>query len=202
MDELFKALRRFITRDLIYLIGGGSVVASFLYMFDRVPSPHDHPILYLLIAGISYVVDYVMQDAFCLLPALPTTAPRRLKRYQRKFFEWYTREEWQDIPDIINLEQAEEELINEHQIAWLERITSLQQACTTVGPCWLVSGGLIGVRWWFKSATCFDLALALAARGMAVALAHLAWVKAGQQAQYLHRHQSRTAPNTPLTSLE
>jgi len=193
MDELFKALRRFITRDLIYLVGGGSVVASFLYTFDRVPSPNDHVVLYLLIAGISYVVGYALQDASCLLPILPTAAPRRLNCYQRALYRWYTREQWQDIPDTTDFEQAEEGLKDERQIAWLERVTSLQQLSTIVGPCWFVSAWLVGVAWWLRGRSCFDLTLTLAALTMAVVLGHLAWVKAGQQAQYLHRHRLRDA---------
>lgn len=198
MDELFKALRRFITRELIYIIGGGSVVASFLYAFDRVPSPHDHVVLYLLIAGISYVVGYVLQDAFCLLPVLPTAAPHRLNCYQQTLYRWYTREQWQNIPDTTDFEQAEETLKDERQIAWLERITSLQQVCTTVGSCWFVSGGFLSGRWWFMSRSGFDLTLTMAALSMAVVLAHLAWVKAGQQAQYLHRHKPWVTPNPAL----
>ncbi|MDA2911661.1 hypothetical protein MYX04_12130 [Nitrospiraceae bacterium AH_259_D15_M11_P09] len=190
MDELFKALRRFITRDLIYLVGGGSVVASFLYVFDRVPHPNDHVILYLLMAGISYVVGYTLQDVFGLLPAFPTAAPRTLNRYQRRLYAWYTRDTWQQIPNTTDFERAEEELNDERQIAWLERITSLQQVCTTIGPCWFVAAALVGVRWWFKGRGPFDLTLALAAFGMALVLVHLGWVKASQQAQYLHRHRS------------
>ena len=188
MDELVRALRHFITRDLIFLVGGGSVVASFVYTFGQPPTPRDPVVLYLLAAGISYVVGYALQDASGLLPVLPTTAPRKLNRYQRRLFEWYTREQWQDIPETTDFQRAEEGLQHERQIAWLERITSLRQVCTTVAPCWVVSAGLLGVRRWQKGAQDFDLPVALAAFVIAVVLGHLAWVKAAQEARYLHGH--------------
>jgi len=191
MDEFFKALRHFITRDLVYLVGGGSVVASFLYTFDRLPTPNDHVVVYLLIAGISYVVGYALQDGFSFLPGFTTTTPRTLNRYQRFLYERYTRTRWEEIPEATNFQQVENALRDERQTALLERIISLQQVGTTVGPCWLVSAGLLGVRWWFKGGGRFGLALASASLFMGLVLAHLAWVRAGQQAQYLSRHEGK-----------
>lgn len=188
MDELVRALRHFITRDLIFLVGGSSVVASFVYTFGVPPTPKDPVVLYLLVAGISYVVGYALQDAGGLLPVLPTTAPRKLNWYQRRLYKWYTREQWEDIPEKWDFQRAEEGLQCERQIAWLERITSLRQVCTTVAPCWVVSAGLLGLRWSKKVGQDFDLPAALAGLCIAVVLGHLAWVKAAQEAQYLHRH--------------
>ena len=31
MDELFKTLRHFIARDFVFVIGGGVMIATFLY---------------------------------------------------------------------------------------------------------------------------------------------------------------------------
>ena len=192
MDELVKTLRHFITRDLIFLVGGGSVVASFVYTFGLPPTSKDPVVLYLLVVGISYVLGYALQDASGLLHVLPTTAPRKLNRYQRWFYKCYTREPWQDIPGTTNFQRAEEGLQHGRQIAWLERITSLRQVCTTVAPCWVVSAGLLGIRRWQKGGQDFDLPAAFAGLCIAVVLGHLAWVKAAQEAQYLHEHPPRS----------
>ena len=188
MNELIRALQRFITRDLIYLIGGGSLVVSFLYTFERLPSPNDHGALYLLIAGISYVVGYTVQDSFGLIRVIPTTAPHRLNRYLRFLYRCYVREPWRDIPDATNFERAEEKLADDRQVVWLERITTFQQIGTTVGPCWFASALLLGTRWCLKGGGRFELAVVIGAFLMALILVHLAWIKAAQQAQYLSRH--------------
>ena len=35
MDKLIEALRRFLYRDLIYVIGGAAVILTFLHFFNR-----------------------------------------------------------------------------------------------------------------------------------------------------------------------
>jgi len=55
MNELVKALKNFIVRDIIYIIGGASVILSFLYLFKKIGIiTKDTPAaIYLLIAGIA-----------------------------------------------------------------------------------------------------------------------------------------------------
>jgi len=195
MNELISALRRFIMRDLTYLIGGGSLVASVLYTLDRLPKPGADLTLYLLIAGISYVVGYALQDSFGLLHIVPTTAPRALNPYCQSLYRCYVREAWTDIPVGMSFQRAEERLSDERQMAWLERITSLQQVGTTVGPCWLTSSVFLGARWWLKGGDGFGLVLPLCGGLMGLILVHLAWIKAAQQAQYLSRHAGQAVSN-------
>ena len=61
MNELAKALKHFITRDILYLIGGGSVVCAFLYLFDRLTLSPMPTAFYYLAAGIGYAVGYASQ---------------------------------------------------------------------------------------------------------------------------------------------
>lgn len=187
MNELVNALRRFITRDLTFLIGGGSTLGSFLLVFDRLPAVDDHVVVYLLLGGIAYVLGYVLQDSFGVLRLIPTTTPREPIRYQRLLYRLYVREEWQPIPAVVNFEQVEENL-SVDQAAWLERLTSLQQLGTCVGPCWLAAGGILATTWWGNSPELFKIALPVASLVMGLILVHLAWIKACQQAQYLRRH--------------
>ena len=75
MGELVTALRHYIARDLVFLVSGGSVVATFLYVFSPVPILSGWPtISYVLAAGIAYVVGYAVQD-ICSLAGFVTTAP-------------------------------------------------------------------------------------------------------------------------------
>jgi hypothetical protein len=196
VEELVRALSRFIARELVYVMGGASVVGSFLLVFGRLPSANDHIVLYLLLAAISYVVGYVLQDAFCLLPILPTEAPKRLNWYGAAIYKLYARRPWRDIPAGTDFEEAEEALKDERQIASVERIIFFQIVGTAIGPCWFVCAVLFFLSWG-ASKSRFELALAVAALAMAVLLGHLAWVKAGQQAQYLYRHRRRNRRATP-----
>jgi hypothetical protein len=85
-------------RELIFLVGRSSVVGNFVYTFGAPPTAKDHVVPNLPAAGISYVVGYALQDVHGLLSFLPTATPQNLNRYQRRFYEWYTRELWQNIP--------------------------------------------------------------------------------------------------------
>jgi hypothetical protein len=75
MGDLIQVLRRFVARDLVYLTGGGCVVASFLYALGRLPSGSEHTVFYILLAGIAYVMGHALQDGFSLLPGFTTTIP-------------------------------------------------------------------------------------------------------------------------------
>jgi hypothetical protein len=189
VNELINVLRRFIARDLVFLIGGGSVVGSFLYTFTCLPTPDEHVVLFLFLGGVSYVVGYVVQDGFALLGLVPTTNPRRLPRWLARLYARYVRDQrqqWRDLPDT-DFERAEENLTPD-QALWLERITTLQQVGATVGPCWVVSAGLLVVRLRLNGVARFGLVLAIGGFGLALVLFCLAWIKAAQQAQYLARH--------------
>jgi hypothetical protein len=190
MDELVKTLRYYIMRDLIFLLGGGSVLVSFLYAFDVSWTNTEHVAVYLLAAGISYVIGYALQDVCGLLPILPTNAPRNLNCYLQWFYKLYVGEEWQDIPPETNFEQAEEGLKDKRQIAWLERITSLRQICTTFAPCWTFSSTILLVKYWLICGQDSNVIAAIALVGfcIVVVLGHLAWLKSAQEAQYLRRH--------------
>jgi len=57
MTEVPKHLQIFIARDIIYLIGGGCVVGSFLYACGKLPDGKEASIaLNILAAGVAYVL--------------------------------------------------------------------------------------------------------------------------------------------------
>jgi hypothetical protein len=67
MGELPRNVREFIVRDLIYIAGGGLVIVSFLYRFDRLPDQDTPLAFYLLGAGAAYVVGSALQDIFSIV---------------------------------------------------------------------------------------------------------------------------------------
>lgn len=187
MDEFFRIFKHFLARDLIFLIGGGTVVTSFLYYFDRLPVDSTPVSFILLGTGIAYIVGYALQDGFSLLPFVRTAPLHRLNWYVRWFYRRFTREQWQDIGVEVNFERVTETIVEERQRAELERIITLKQMGTTGGPCGLVASLFIGLKW-LESCARFDLVLLFAALIFGFLLIHLGWIKLAQQAQYLSQH--------------
>lgn len=147
MDELAKAFKDFIARDLIFIIGGSSVVLAFLYLFDcfhpydRFPVPY-----YLIAAGIAYTIGYALQDFFCLTPLVKTTYlyPTPSNCFVQCLYSRFLRgKPWADTQGL-DLDRADDWIKEKpHQRAEYERIITLMQVGTTMGPCSLVSGVLV-----------------------------------------------------------
>jgi len=203
MDEFFKALRHFLFRHLLFLAGGGSVVLSFAYAFGRLPARTDHGSIFLILAGISYVVGYALQDLCCTLFPCWTTAPKKInqwlktnpknwrRRCFRRLYFKYTGDRWHNIPRFFDFQKAEELLSDERHIVWLERIVALLLISTIFAPCFLVSSVLLLTKMICRNWDCFAFFLAMAALIMVPILGMLGWIKVGQLAQYLFK-QSRS----------
>lgn len=91
MNEFVKSLRNFLARDLLYIIGGTCVVASFLYLFGKLPEKQP-PIPYLIIlAGVAYAIGYAVQDSMSFFPIVTSRhidGPGKLSRCYYLFFYW------------------------------------------------------------------------------------------------------------------
>jgi len=188
MEEFFKALRHFLTRDIVFMIGGGSVVGIFLRHFHQVPSADSHIVLFLLLGGISYAVGYALQDGFSITHLTTTTKPRRLCWIARAAYERFTREKWKDIPDSVEFDTARRYIYedNEHEQARYQRLITLRQVGGTLGPCALVSSALF--FWtWLDTRASFDLAGAVAALVLSIIFSILSWIKAAEHAKMLER---------------
>ena len=187
MDEFFKALRHFITRDLVFLTGGGIVVGSFLHLFEDLrPNSGDHLVVFLLLVGISYVVGYAIQDGFSLTGLVSTVLPKKLVGIQKRLYEKFTGLPWKDINGEIDFEEVESSINDDRKIALYERIITLKQVGTTVGPCSLVVAFFLA-NIYFRKERKEDLWLALFAGALGLLLIGLGWIKLGQQAKFLER---------------
>jgi len=147
MDELVKAVRHFIMRDVIFVLGGSVILISFVYLFHALghatPDLEKIPnVLYLLGAGFAYFIGYVIQDLFCLTPLLTVNYPEP-NRLIRFLYHQHERKPWEPIKDD-DFDRLDAQLLilgtgNEYLRANLERIISLKQIGTTMVPCCLVS---------------------------------------------------------------
>jgi hypothetical protein len=150
MNELIRALKDFIVRDIIYIIGGVSVVLSILYAFGKMDVIGKEPsiVIVLYMAGVGYVLGWVIQETFCLIHAVTTSMSYRPKWCVIKLlYRSYMRQEYNKAEQFDQFEYSIK--INEEaspkNIAESERITSHMLICTTIGPCAFVTGIILGV---------------------------------------------------------
>jgi len=181
MDEFVKAFRHFITRDVIYVIGGSCIVVSFLYAFDRFHTA-DMPIaIQLFVAGVSYVLGYAAQEAFGLLRVTSTEHQPNPPSLVLWLFRRFTHKTWTPI-DAATYESASATVaqrtsdIGDEALSRLDRIIVLKQVGTTMGACGAVSSVVVGMRA-LRSGDAFDVALSIGILAATVVLIAIAWVK-------------------------
>ncbi len=183
LDEVIKAFREFIARDLVFIISGAVVVGTFLHIFKRVPEPNDSWVLFALLAGIAYFVAYAIQDTLCVFRVLPSAPVSNPGAFVRWMYKGLYRRQWTTIEREIELDEARHKVPPERQPE-LERLITLQQIGTAGGPCIFLSGIGFLVEW-LQSRSSFDFAVAVAGCAVGLVLACLAWLKAAQRAQFL-----------------
>ena len=64
MDEFIKSFKSFLYRDIFYILGGSTVILSFLYFLDLVQILKLETPLLVFGIGISYVIGYTVQETF------------------------------------------------------------------------------------------------------------------------------------------
>jgi hypothetical protein len=201
MDELLKVIRYFVTRDVLYIIGGSAVLLSFLHLFDKLSWTPRPTALYLLFAAIAYPVGYAIQDSLAVLGVISSRMEVDPPSVVKRLYQRFTRSPWKEVPNQQDLERFKAELPDGPVRYQLERIITLQQVGTSVGPAFLVSAAFMVTRWLSKEDG-FDLAVAVAGLLLGTLLTMMGWIKAAQQAQLLLAHARNGQGLTPDTPLQ
>ncbi len=199
MNELVKALKNFVVRDIIYIIGGSSVIVSFLYLFNKTDmlGKETHTAIYLLVAGLAYIIGYCIQDTASWIRIVTTASffepwPSLIWFYRR-----FLHREWVPIfPDIVDAEERRNEIFERLDKAELiiqektsvdnkaerDRIISLMHMGTTMGPCSLVSGILLFIKAFIDRNYTFRFNITLTVSVLIISglMIVLAWIKALQ----------------------
>lgn len=167
-DDWLKFLRYYVTRDLAFIIGGMSLLLCFNYSWPNTKSNIFGSNIsvpeYLFIAGVAYVLGYLVQDLSCVVfGKLITTSTKKIipGKWLKMSYERYTQSQvdWEKIPDYdeddatiyINLERSEKnkaeyERRSERNQAEFERMIAHLIMCMTIGPCWLIVGVFLFLR--------------------------------------------------------
>jgi len=189
VNSLVKALTKFFLRDLVYILGGGSIILSLLYVYGKLPAGNLGIITYFIGIGLSYAIGYAVQDVLTLLRLVRTKAgvsPNKFAAYLYRFFERRPL----DFQTVINqqYEDAKRWLYKEAPERFRidhERTESLKQIGTVLGPCFALAGIVVLFGGSIKTNVPFNVALGVGAILLGIALWCLGWVKVTQQAQYL-----------------
>lgn len=187
MEELIKAARRFINRDLLYIIAGWCVIVSFLYCYDRLPTGKVPVLHALLLTGISYPIGYVITDFLNLIRIVSTTPLNAPNKVVRWLYEVFDRRKWQDVSncDLHKELRFVREYVSLKHLVQLERVITLKHIGNCIGgACLLIFCLLLAKA--FSSNEAFDTALAVATGLAAVCLLILGWVQACTQTQFAH----------------
>jgi hypothetical protein len=187
VNELVRALNRFVGRDLVYVVAGAAVVLTFLYVFGRLPkSGSEWPTaVYFLAAGIGYIVAYTIQDGCSVLRLVSTAPPYTAWSPLRWMYRRFTREIWEDIPLGFTFDRAAAN-IPERQTVEFGRNIMLMQIGTTGGPCGLLCAGLLA--WKVSHGPDHgDVPLFAGVLVLSLLLIALGWLKVAQLGQLLRR---------------
>lgn len=201
--ELIRALRHFITRDIMYLVGGASVGITLLHVSGQ-PLTKDYPTaIWLWAAGAAYGVGYVIQEILSLFSILTTAPVLKPKRLVKWLYRRFTRTDWLCVdPSAWETKRKRfEEKALERTYAQYQRTIGLKHIGSTLGANWLVCGFILVIYavtnnkadfdWTFAfaklflSVGLFDWALAFATLFLSLGLIAMAWVKGAQQTQHI-----------------
>src|ERR1051325_1866009 len=184
VSDIFNALEKYIFRDLSFMVGGSVLLSSVFYLFDKLPTGDVPAFKYFVWAGVSYAIGYSVQEVFTVLHLVRTKASFSPNRLGSLLFRLFDRER----PRPVDKEQYElakgwlanapERFRSDH-----ERIESLKQVGTALGPCFLLAGFVLLGKSFHPIKLGYVVAGGLIILGLILIL--LGWLKVTQQPQYL-----------------
>lgn len=201
-NELIKALGRFLTRDIVFILGGTSIILTFLYTIQSdTPPPFYRSFLsaiheandwtrigiILWIVGIAWALGFATQEFFGLLHISSPHFPRTYGRPERFLFERLTYIKWRDeIPQPLPASRMQIlGHVSDNQLDDLERIVTLKMVGTTIGPSGLVCAATLALRWWLYSQWP-DFVLAIGVTIISSLLIPLGLIKKMQEAEWFY----------------
>jgi hypothetical protein len=192
-EAIIKAFTKFLYRDVVFALGGSTIIIAILYAFQKIPAPGSSiaAYKYIVAAGVSYAIGYAVQDLFSILGLVRTRAAVAPNTFCKLLYRWFER-----APELPHEDFKSEEYDKARH--WLyqedtpqryrynhERTESLKQVGTVFGPCFAISGIILLIGYFSCDKNGFDLGISVASFVLGVVLWSLGWLKVTQQAQYL-----------------
>lgn len=179
MEELVKVIGRFATRDIPFIIGGISVVISFLWLFDvQLPATVPVPVI-IFLAGVGYVLGYAIQDGLRLISLVNASIEVKPNKFLKFCYARWMQREWLVNSDFDSVEEyfrVYREL-NTEAVAPIDRIISLKQVGNAVGGSWLVCCFMFLVKSLIKPSA-FSWILCVTSAALSLLLILLGWLQA------------------------
>jgi len=187
MNDLISALRQFITRDLMFVLGGSYVlIALFLHIFGPVAPPQDTSgAMFALWLGTAYVVGFAVQECLSLSRIITTQPVIQPGPIVSRAYSKLTKTDWESVTKELEREshQLFEAKAGDREYENYQRILSLKQIGTAVGSCLFVTFFLlVSAAWRFQSLVLY--AASLFALFSSIVLLLMGWVKGAQQVQF------------------
>jgi len=187
METLVRALGRFVSRDIPRVLGGMSVVISFLLLFDlSIPYDASTPVI-LFAAGVAYVLGYLLEGILSMTPLINTSVVVQAPKLMQRLYRSWARRPF-SVPTSFDSYAEYFRMYAEatpESTAAIERIITLKHIGTTMGANWLVCSLLLGIKCGLQY-THLYVALAVMALVASLALITLGWLQALQVNQALY----------------
>jgi len=200
MNALVEALKDFIARDILFVIGGASLMLSFC-MLIGIPIP-SNPSLYAVLfgVGVAYGIGYVIQDGISLIGLTTTGTVKRPGSLIRVLYRRLTGSEWkkietdEEMKELGKAKKAFNDIANDNNRAQWHRTVVIKQIGTTLGSSWLlISILLLIARFILKDRANYLpdglepwhlLPMGIGGLIFSFVLIGLSWVKGAQQSQF------------------
>jgi len=150
MVVLLKALRNFLARDVIYLLGGFCVLLSLMFIInEHYPFGEESKAIWIFFLGISYIIGFSVQELFCFIRLVTTSALFKPEPVVRVLYRLYMREKWQPTEDFdqysasVKISEAKLSHQTLNELEWIRCVLLLT---ATMGSCGLSSGLMVGLK--------------------------------------------------------
>lgn len=191
MSELVKAVKDFLTRDLLYIIGGCCVIVSFFYMFGRLPESSLSTSQLIGILAVGYVIGYGVQDGLSIIRIVTTRHLTKPSGCMKTVYCGFTGRRWKTIESELDFPKDYYEFVaaaDGDVLSELRRIITLKHIGTTIGANVLVASVPLLFRALCTNAP-FDWTLFGAAIVASAIFLTLSRLKGYQQTRYIYEMQ-------------
>jgi len=187
MNEIIKGLGKFLSRDLMYVIGGSSFLLSISFAFgldfNVIAELTKNTVLTLFMLGVAYVLGYINQEVLCLSPLLTTSKIKNPNRFLQWVYLRFTKSAFKQPNDFEYTSERIKLLkhYKEEELKDFERIVALKHIGSAVGSNWFISSIILLFTCYTKSVSHVGWIFSSYLLFAALALILLAWIKGMQQ---------------------